>query len=690
MTALKAAFEKAVTDSQPYIDQCALNYQTRFAIWPGQTADGKKHSREGAKIDPTPWDGASDLRCYLVDNVINKKVAMMCMAVRKANLVAVPVEGNDIKRAKVVSNFMRWLIRTQIPGLDREEELLANYINEKGVAITGQFWETRREKILITVTVEDLLKQYPQIAKEIQELGSIDPLKKDLTALFEEIYGCSAKKAKKMLAELTTTGRTTVAVVGKEKSYPVVRAFNLTDDIFVESGSTDLESCPGIYRVHYFSPEQLRAFGNTDGWDKVWIEKAIKTCKGKMISIMPEQYAQPLSRNFIYNNTERFTDKIGVVYAYQRLSDEDGVPGIYLTIFNPGLAPTTDAEGKQPGYAKHGLYGDSGGEMPFVLHRREHLSRRIHDSRGIPEPGKPWQDQIKAHLDSRIDAASMRIVPPIFYPIGRPPARWGPAARIPERRPGEYHWGEGPAVDPVTDDSEDRLTASFKEYNGLASRDGDPVLSPLENQFEIDKYMTGWAKSYRQVFNLYKRFGSEQVYFRVIGLQQADPTLFEKGPDDESFDFYMAYDVQSQDFERMTAKMTALVQAAQLDRDGTVKWPELMQVVMESIDPNLAERVLQPADVGTKQMIDDLQTDFAKLSAGVNVNMKMGTPPQIALQAIQNWVQSPDVQQKLASDEAFRERVTAYAKQAEMQQMQNQNKQIGRLGAIMPGPTVGQ
>src|SRR6185295_10634024 len=73
--ALKGAFEKAVSDSQPYVDQCRLNYETRFALWPGQTADGKKHSREGAKIDPTPWDGASDLRVYLVDNVINKKVA---------------------------------------------------------------------------------------------------------------------------------------------------------------------------------------------------------------------------------------------------------------------------------------------------------------------------------------------------------------------------------------------------------------------------------------------------------------------------------------------------------------------------------------------------------------------------------------------------------------------------------------
>lgn len=688
VNALQQSFTKAVTDSRSYIDQCSLNYQTRYAIWPGQTADGKKHAREGAKIDPTPWDGASDLRVYLTDNVILKKVAMLCMGLRKANLVAVPVEGNDIKRAKVVSNFMRWLIRTQIPGLDREEELLGNYLLEKGVAITGQFWEKSVQKTVVTVTVKDLLTQYPEMAKQIQELGGVDLIKDDMISLFEEIYGVSTKKGKRMFKELMESGQTSVVMTGKEKSYPVIRAFNLTDDIFFQAGSTDLESTPGIYRVQYYTPEQLRSFVNTDGWNDEWVEKAIKTCKGQLINGMAENTQRPVARNFIYGGV-RHDDKIGVVYAYQRLSDEDGIPGIYLTIFNPNL-PATEGDDAQPGYAKSGLFGDSGGEYPFVLHRREYLSRRIWDSRGVPEAGKPWQDQIKAHRDSRIDAASMRIIPPIFYPIGRAPSRWGPGSRIPERRPGEYHFGEGPPVDPVTDDSEDRLVNSFNDYYGLYSKDGQPQFSPLENQFEVDKWMTCWAKAYRQVLKLYKRFGSEEVFFRVVGLQNSDPVKFDKGDADEEFDIYLSYDVQSQDFERMTAKVTAMVQILQLDRNGVADWPQVLQIGMEAVDPNWAERVLQPVAVGTQQQINDLQSDFSKLSAGMNVNLKMGTPPQIAMQALQNWMTAPDVQQRLAQDEAFKARVEAFAKQVQMQQMQEQNKQIGRLGAQMPGPVIGQ
>ncbi len=66
--------------------------------------------------------------------------------------------------------------------------------------------------------------------------------------------------------------------------------------------------------------------------------------------------------------------------------------------------------------AKTGLLGYAHGEYPFVLYRREYLSRKLHDSRGLPEPGKPWQDQIKAHKDARIDAASLGVLPPICYP----------------------------------------------------------------------------------------------------------------------------------------------------------------------------------------------------------------------------------------------------------------------------------
>lgn len=675
---LKTAFEKTVRDAQPYVDQCRLNYETRYALWNGQTADGKKHSREGKAVEPTPWDGASDLQVFLTDNIINKKVAMKCMALRKANLVAAPVNSNDQERASLVSTFMRWLIRTQIPELPREEELLGNYLEEKGVAATGQFWERRQEKTLTILAVDQFQQQFPSVNfAELLASGEADD---DLVSLFIEHFDCSKAKAKKMLNELKKLGETSVPTLGPERSYPVIRAFNLDQDLFISPWATDLERAPGIYRIEYLTAEQLRSFVNSDGWDAAWVEKAIETCRGKIVTISPNEYLQPIARNFTYIQ-QRYSDSIGVVYAYQRLSDEDGVPGIYLTVFNPNLSPDVD----QPGYAKYGLLGYAHGQYPFVLHRREFLSRKLHDSRGVPEPGKPWQQQIKAHKDSRIDAASWAVIPPLMHPAGRPPTRWGPGVRIPERRPGEYHFADRPMPDMNTDDSEDRLTADFKEYNGFASKEGDPAFSVVENQFEVDKFMAGWAKAYRQVWKLYQQYGSDEVYFRVIGVKAQNMQMFQKGDPNEEYDFSITYDVQSTDFEKMAQKWQAIIQGAMnLDRRGIVNWEALLTAFINSIDPNIAETIIQPADVGTQKVVDDEHSDLAQIFAGISKNIKIGTPPQLGLQIIQQYVQGPDVQQKMAQDELFKERIETRAKQYQQQIQQQQNAVTGRLGAAMP------
>jgi len=681
-SALKDAFQRAITESQPYIDQCRQNYQTRYALWTGQTADGKKHSREGSKIDPTPWDGASDLRVYLTDNLINKKVAMMRMAFKRGALSATPIEGNDIKRSRVVSNFMRWLIQTQMPDVDREIELLANYIQEKGIGVTGQFWETTQEKTLTTLRLDDFQAQFPQF--DVPMMLATPDLADKIAAVFEEQFGCSKGKAKRMIRELRETGETTVATLGKEKSRPVLRAFNLDSDLFVSSSTTDIENAAGIYRVQYFTPEKLRSFANSEGWNKDWVEKAIETCRGQLLTLQPVEFQQWQSRSFIFTQ-QRNTDMIGVVFAYQRLSDEDGVPGIYLTVFNPNLAPDKD----QPGYAKFSLLGYAHGQYPFVIHRREYLSRRLHDSRGLPEPLKPLQDQIKAHKDSRIDAASISVIPTILYKVGKPPSRIGPGARIPVSRPDEVRFMDRIMPDMNNDSSEDRLASNAKDYVGFASVEGDPQVSPLENQSEIDKFLTGLCKAFQQVWGLYKQFGSEQVFFRVIGLREADPMLFEKGTEEESFDFYMSWNVENLDSQKVKDKIASVVQLAQYDRDGSVNWSELVSWAMESSDPNVAERIMQPASIGSQKVVKEVQDDLSKLSAGINVNMRVGTPPQLAMQALKNWIGgAPDVQKRLQRDKPFADRVKAYAKQVQFQQMQQQNKEIGRRGASMPGPVM--
>lgn len=678
MEAVLEAYRRTMADNQPSVDQCRLNYESRYAIWNGQSADGKKHAREGnGKIEPTPWDGASDLRVYLIDQAINYKVARNGLALKKANMSAVPVNGNDIERANVVGNYMRWVKETQIPDLEREGELLSNFIQEKGVALTGQFWQTKQEKTLVVLKLTDLQRQFPKI--NMQAAFNHPELEDRILAVIEETYGVSAKKARAVLKDLRKTGESTIPTLGREISRPIVRAFCLDRDVFIPSWATDLETCPYIWRVEYFTAEQMRAFIHTEEWDEDWVEQAILKCRGQMITSVPDSTLQPISRSFVYVDRKAlYTDLIGVVFGYRRLSDEDGVPGIYLTIFNP-LMPKDE---KQRGYAHDGLLGYKHGEYPFVKHSREVLSRKFHDSRGLAEPGKAFQDQIKAHRDSRCDAASVAILPPVCYPLGRPPTRWGPGARIPERRPGEYHYADRPGEDPNTDASESLLVKTFNEYAGIVNPNEDPTMANTMAQWETQKFLGGWQKVYRQVWKLYQQYGDEKVMFRVMGMQKAPPQVMEKGEPDEDYEFWLTFDTSSMNQEAQTEKLENIAKiCATADKYGQVDYSQLLQLMLESVDSSIAERIILPKDSASQQFVSKEQDAIAKISAGMDQDIHPGDPADMGIQVIQQYAQAPDVQQRLQTDKPFATRLEKRLKQYQFQKTQAQNANIGRLGA---------
>jgi hypothetical protein len=674
---LSKAFRNTVRDCQSYADQCRLNYETRFAVWDGQSDDGKKHSRDRESGEVLPWDGASDLRVYLTDRAIKFKVAQACTAYRRGNLVAVPIHGNDNARAKVVSNFMRWLMHTQIEDIDREVELTAQYVFEKGAAVTGQFWETRQHKKLERIRLEDFAQQNPEV--DILALLTNPDSRAALVEQTVQTLGVSKRRAKAMLKELQETGETAVEQPGRVVSRPVIRAFNLDEDIFIPPWATDIEVAPYIFRCQYYTAEQLRAFVQSDGWDEEWVEAAIAKLKGRLISQLPTQHSlMPISRNFIYRY-QHYTDLIGVVYAYQRLTDPDtGLTGTYITIFNPDLAP----DHEQDGYAKFQLMEYAHGAYPFVLHRREFLSRRLHDTRGIPEEGKPAQDQVKAHKDSRIDAASLGVLPPLLYPLGRPPSRWGPGARIPERRAGEYHYADQPKHDANTTESEDRITDDFKDQFGIRTKDGDPVVPAILNQFETEKWLSGWVKVYRQVWSLWQQYGEDEVYFRVVGLHRSDPTLMQKGDPAEEYQFYLSFDVQSADPEIMNNRAEQVAKiVATADRYGQVDYSELLQWMLESIDPQIAERIVLPKEQAAEKAVEEEQEACSQIFAGFEKDIKIGASPEIGMSVIQNWMAAPDVAARYGQDEVFRDRVDKRIQQYQFQVQQRENARIGRLGA---------
>jgi hypothetical protein len=105
----------------------------------------------------------------------------------------------------------------------------------------------------------------------------------------------------------------------------------------------------------------------------------------------------------------------------------------------------------------------------------------------------------------------------------------------------------------------------------------------------------------------------------------------------------------------------------------------LLDAAANSIDPVLADRVLQPTEAAEEQIVRQVTDDLAKIFAGIEMPARPNGA-QIALSVIQQYTSQPDVAQRVQQDEAFRARLEKYAGQYTFQMQQAQNADIGRFG----------
>ena len=694
MFRLARAYQQVCTDLNPRIRQDELNYDTRHCVWPGQSADQRKNAVRSGDTQPFPWKGASDLRVHVVDEIINHGVAIDVMALAKANVRAVAVEGGDLAKAAIVSNFMRWLVLSQMTELPDEAEVLANYRRERGLGILGVFWDSRVQKTQQKISLAEIADTAPDVATAIQNGLFPEEIATLLRQFFPEI---SAKKAKRMVKELAENGETTVPFTIQQVNRPMVRAYAVGEDIFLPPNTTDLQSARSIFRKALLSPEAAREKVISEGWDKDYVEDAIEHCIG----------AAEMTPQFTTGNVDtRFgTERLGVsssdipagliefVYAYERLSDEDGVPGIYCTVFCPSLHLANDQEAEKQ-YAKHELLGYRDGEYPFVEFPIEKLSRFLLDTRGQPEVLRGDQDAIKTEVDARRDNASLSTCPPVTHPVGREPGRIGPGAMVSERRPGEYGYMAVPPAPQASVEIQGNIEARTRKYAGR------PTAEDTTNEWQVKQqkqiaygWLNKWQIVFRKVFTLHMQYGPDEEFYRVIGQQSDKPSKFNKADFNGKYDLYLAYDVLNNDPEMWQAKIKAMGEvAAQFDRNGQVDYSKLLQKAFDMIDPILAEDVLVPQEMAAQKEVTETQGDISRMWAGVDLDApQTGINPELRLQVIKNWMTgvpdnpAVDVQARVMADESLRKRIERYSQQLQFQMDQRENAQIGRIGTAPAG-----
>jgi hypothetical protein len=664
---LRDAYETTTTDLGPYFQECAQSYEDRRNWWPGKSRDQRK-----AGANAFPWKGASDIEAHVIDSRINSYVSMMMNALMKANIRATPVETGDIGRAKVVSSFLKWMIASYIPRFKKETELSANYMLERGIAITYVGWQREEQSYLQAISLEQLAQIDPNLAQRVLD-GTADD---ELIAMLRSVYpSVSDKRAKRALKELRKNGVAEIPVTRLQVNRPIIESLAPDGDFFFPAYVSDPQRAPYCFWRTFYSAQELKSKVTGAGWNEDWVDYLITHNPQNVRSIGPGANNLGVTTQNLLGigvTTQESEDLYEVVYAYQKLIDEeDGSVGIYCTIFSPSLTVETGDEVTP--YAKFELLNGVE-EYPVVVTRLFNESKRLYDTTNFPALLRGSQMQVKVERDSRIDRNSMATLPPIMHPVGNPPGDWKPGGFIPYRRQGEFQFGPTPQYNMGSAEMEKTMLMVADELVGLNPERVDSVDM---RQYFVSRLLTHAQEVIKMAFKAYQRFGPEQVFFRVTG--SPDPMRFDRGNPDESFDIVIGYDVLSSDPETQENKLNALVSLFQLDRNGRINVDSFIELAANAIDPIMADYVLQPAEAASQQIVKHVTDDLTKIFSGIEMPARPNGA-QIALQVIQQYASQPDIAQRLQQDEAFRARLEKYNSQYIFMQQQAQNAQIGRIG----------
>ena len=654
---LRYAYDQTTVELESYFDLCRSSYDDRRNWWAGKSRDHRKHG-----ADAFPWEGAADMEAHTIDERITRLVSLFMSSLNRSNVRAFPVESTDIPRSKVVSSFLKWMVSSgYIPRFKREMELGANYLLERGILMTYVGWHREDRRFLQRLD----LNQIAQIAPEVVELIEGGENDDELIALLEATFpGVTKKRAKKALKELRKNGEAELPIVRRQVDAPEVKTLAPDGDFFFPPYVTDPQRAPYCFWRTYYTAQELENKVLTDGWDEDFVETMIDKYRGVSIDSIEREQEGRRSTS-LTDNAYEANELIEIVYGYQRLIDpEDGSEGIYCTVFHKQYSE---------GYAKFELLNGYE-DYPVVVTKLSEDSKRLYDTQTIPDILRGIQNQVKVERDSRIDRNSLATLPPILHPVGQAPTDWGPGRMIPYRRKGDLDFAPTPPSPVGSIEIEKTMEAQADRLCGL---DETSQISQVRKQFLVDKFLQHSAEVLQMCYKCFQRFGPDSVFFRVTG--SPDPVVFNKGNPDENYDIMISYDVLNSDPETQEKKLQQMVALTQLDRSGRINIDNLLDAAANSIDPVLADRVLQPTEAAQEQVVRQVTDDLTKIFAGIEMPARPNGA-QIALTVIQQYASQPDVAQRLQSDEAFAARLEKYAGQYTFQMQQAQNAQIGRVG----------
>jgi hypothetical protein len=649
------------------------NDDIRLTRWDGQTDDGKKYSNNEG-VTAFPFEGASDVRCRLVDQTINELVVLMVSSWNLARLRVSGTQYNDAGTAASIQNLANWIVNNRMKcELARESELWAQYAQQFGWSAVHIGWERKlgiRNTSITTGELQSRGMNGDQMAMELfgalQNTGASDLTK----SLLQASLNVSESELNRVAGELAASGTSTYREQYTVSSQPAVAALKPFDEIAFPPETLDLQDARVIFRRVHLTAVEMRELIETDGWDTTFVEEA-EVCAGKS-SWYADPNLIPTTTN-ITNTLHRADNLVEIVYAYSRQIGPDGIPAIYYTVFCPQVRSEL--------YAKHELLEYAHGQYPFVEMRREHLRRSIIESRGVPELAYTDQLEIKAQHDSIRDRTAFETLPPI-----KVKKRLGtqnliqPGGLLPVTTPDDYTFLSPPQGNPsLAFNLIDRVEARNAAYFGLYHANIPPVKTQTTQQFLVNNWLNAWSKVLKQIISLGLQYMDGVEIERVCGM----PIVVSPNDICHAYDFNVSYNIKELDTDYVLEKLKAMASfVVPMDAGGVLNRNELVTRFVEAISPEASKSLILDQTAASQKMYEQVQTDFAKMQLGMEPHYTENDPTaKSKLQYAQDILQkNPKAQQAAQSDPQFQALLQNYFKNLQMSVSQQENKTIGRLG----------
>ena len=651
------------------------NDDIRLARWDGQSDDGKKYSnnlREGEQA--FPFEGASDVRCRLVDQTINELVVLLVSSWQLARLRVSGTEVGDASRAASIQTLADWVVNNKMRAdLLNEAELLGQYTQQFGWSVAHIGWERRLGIRPVSITLADLEQR--AMGGDIIANEAVTSLKGTGTSDYSvsaimTLLGVGKDDAARVCDELMISGTSTFNQEYAVSNAPVVAALKPFDEICFPPETLDLQDARVIFRRTFMTEVELREMVKTAEWDEAFVNEAVQTTG------MSDWYSEPNlipATTNIGNTLERADNLIEIVYAYNRQIGPNGVPCIYYTVFCPNARDDLFAKHEMLDYA-HGFY-------PFVEYRRERLRRSIVECRGVPELAYTDQLEIKAQRDAIRDRTAFETLPPI-----KVKKRLGtqnviqPGGLLPVTTPDDYTFLSPPSGNPaLAFNLIDRVEQSNASYFGLYHPNIVPTKTQMTQQFMVNNWLTAWGKVYKQVVCLTLQYMDGAEIERVVGM----PIVLQPQELSSMYDFNVSYNVRELDTDYVLEKLKAISTfVVPMDAGGVIDRNKLTARFVEAISPEAAKDILLDQASASQRMYADVQTDIAKMMAGMEPQYVENDPAaQSKLQFVQDIIQkNPKAQAAAQQDQQFQMLFQNYTKNLQMSVQQQQNKSIGRIG----------